>query len=182
MKGILKNLHRYVLWAIVSVVFWAWIISRVTDAPASRKLVFYADLPALDRQALSQALEQDLPSSIRFVEAHAFTDEMFSPGNVSLGDLFIVSGQQAETYLVSFSPIPGDAFPGETFYAAEGRLYGVCVFDQAAGIRVGTRYCAYEPGEVYYLFFSEKSLHLGDWNGSADDAALQAARTFLTLP
>ena len=30
MKGILKNLHRYVFWAIISVVFWAWIFTRIT--------------------------------------------------------------------------------------------------------------------------------------------------------
>ena len=111
MKGILKNLHRYVLWALISLVFWAWIISRITDAPAARKVTLYADLPALDRQALSEALEKDLPAGIRFVEAWAFTDEMFSPGNVTMGDLFIVSEEQAETYLVSFAPIDESAFP-----------------------------------------------------------------------
>ena len=53
MKGILRNLHRYVLWALVSVVFWAWVFTRVLDAPAGKKLVVYADMPDLDRAALS---------------------------------------------------------------------------------------------------------------------------------
>ena len=182
MKGILKNLHRYVLWALISLVFWAWIISRITDAPAARKVTLYADLPALDRQALSEALEKDLPAGIRFVEAWAFTDEMFSPGNVTMGDLFVVSGRQAETYLPSFAPIDESAFPGGTFYTFEGKTYGVCLFDEAAGIRIGTRYLAFQPGEKYYLFFGEKSKHLGAWNGSGDDAAVPVARTLLTLP
>ena len=35
MKGILKNWHRYLLWATVSVFLWAWIFTLITDAPAA---------------------------------------------------------------------------------------------------------------------------------------------------
>ena len=58
---------------------------------------------------------------------------------------------------------------------------GVAVAE-ARGVAVGTRYVAYIPGETYYLFFNANSSHLGDWNGSVDDAAILAAGAFLALP
>ena len=181
-KGILRNLHRYTLWLIVSVVLWAWIFTLITDAPAQNKLLLYAEVPAMDREGLSAVLEADMPGSIRFVEARPFMDEMFSPANVAAGDVFIVSESQVENYRDAFSPLDRAAFPGRTFYEIDGGACGVCVFDEAAGIRIGTRYVTYGPGERYFLFFNAKSGHLGAQNGSRDDAALRAAQTFLTLP
>ncbi len=181
-KGIFRNLHRYTLWLLVSVVLWAWIFTLITDAPAQKKLLLYAELPAMDREALSAALEEDMPESIRFVEARPFMDEMFSPANVAAGDLFIVSEEQIESYLDTFAVLDEGAFPDQTFYRVEGQARGVCVYDEGAGVAAGTAYVTYIPGERYYLFFNADSKHLGDWNGSDDDAALRAARAFLALP
>ena len=182
MKSILKNWHRYLLWLVVSFFFWAWIFTLITDAPAQKKLVLYADCPAMEREALDAELEKAMPEGIRFVEARVFSDEMFSPTNLTSGDLFILSSQQIDRYLPNCLPLDEAAFPGQPFYEAEGAAYGVCVYDEEAGIRIGTKYLAYLPGETYYLFFNANSRHLGAWNGSRDDAALRAAQTFLTLP
>ena len=182
MKGILRNLHRYVFWAVISFVFWAWVISLVTNVSADKKVVFYADLDAMDREGLSAAMEEDLPDNVRFVEPFLFVDEMFEPGNVTKGDLFVVSEGQAAGVLSDLAVIDRAAFPGQRFYEFEGRAYGILVYDESALVRIGTRYLAYEPGVRYYLFFNGKSGHLGQWNGSADDAAVRAARTFLALP
>lgn len=182
MKGILKNWHRYLLWATVSFFFWAWIFTIVTDAPAGKKLVLYAGVPAMEREALGAELEKDLPENIRFAETWVFSDEMFSPSNIATGDLFIVSREQVDQYFSTFGPIDETAFPGLPLYEADGRAYGVCVYDEGAGVRTGTKYLAYLPGETYYLFFNAGSKHLGAWNGSRDDAAIVAAQTFLTLP
>ena len=181
MKGILKNLHRYVLWAIVSCVFWAFVISRITDAPASKKVILFADLDAMDRDGLSAALEEDLPKNIKFVEPQLFVDAMFEPASVTKGDMFIVTAAQAEEVLHDLMPIDKAAFPGQTFYEADGRAYGILVYDEAAGVRIAAKYFAYEPGAVYYLFFNAGSGHIAPWNDSADDAALRAAKTLLTL-
>ena len=182
MKGILKNWHRYLLWLTVSFFFWAWIFTLITDAPAAKKLVLYADCPAMERQALDDALEADMPDSVRFVEARVFSDEMFQPSNLAAGDVYILSGQQIERYLPSCIPLPESAFPGRRLYEAEGKAYGVCVYDEGQGVAIGTKYVAYIPGETYYLFFNASSLHLGSWNSSPDDAAILAARAFLVLP
>ena len=182
MKGIFKNWHRYLLWATVSFFLWAWIFTLITDAPAAKKLVLYADCPAMERQALDAVLEADMPENIRFVEARIFSDEMFQPSNLTRGDLFILSSQQIDRYLPNCLPLDEAAFPGRLLYEAEGAAYGVCVYDEAQGVAVGTKYVAYIPGETYYLFFNADSPHLGAWNGSQDDAAILAAGEFLALP
>ena len=181
-KGILRNLHRYALWLILSVVIWAWIFTRINDAPASKKLILYADLDAMDREALAAVLEEDMPDSIRFVELQLFVDAMFEPANVVRGDMFIVSDSQAEGVLQDLAVIDKSAFVGRTFYESEGKAYGILVYDEAAGVRIGAKYLAYEPGGTYYLFFNRDSQHIGTWNGSADDAAIRAANTLLSLP
>ena len=184
MRGILKNWHRYLLWATVSFFLWAWIFTLITDAPAAKKLVLYADCPAMEREALDDALEADMPDAIRFVEARVFSDEMFQPSNLAAGDVFIVPEEQVEPYFgtFAFAPLEASAFPGLALLQREGVAYGVCVYDEATDTAVGTEYLAYLPGQRYYLFFNANSRHLGEWNGSADDAAQRAARTFLTLP
>ena len=131
MKEILKNLHRYVVWALVSVVFWAWIFTRITDAPAARKVLLYADLPDLDRKALSAALETDMPETIRFVEARAFMDKYFSSSNVAKGDVYIVPEANAELYLPSFTSLDPALFPDLPRYESGDRVYGLCVYDEA---------------------------------------------------
>ena len=151
MKGILKNLHRYVLWAIVSCVFWAFVISRITDAPAAS-----------------------------FVEPLLFVDAMFEPASVSKGDMFVVSEAQAEGVLQDLAVIDRAAFPGQRFYEFDGKAYGILLYDEEQGVRIAAKYLAYEPGEIYYLFFNAKSGHIAPWNGD-DDAALRAARKLLTL-
>ena len=92
-----------------------------------------------------------------------------------------VTAAQAEEVLHDLMPIDKAAFPGQTFYEADGRAYGILVYDEAAGVRIAAKYFAYEPGAVYYLFFNAGSGHIAPWNDSADDAALRAAKTLLTL-
>ena len=98
------------------------------------------------------------------------------------GDVFILSSAQIDRYRSLCTPIDGAAFPDRPLYKAEGETWGVCVYDEALGVAVGTKYVAYISGERYYLFFNAASRHLGDVNGAQDDAALRAARTFLSLP
>ncbi len=184
MRGILKNWHRYLLWATVSFFFWAWVFTLLTDAHASKKLVLYADAPAMERDALAAALEEDMPQGIRFVEARIFTDEMFQPANLAAGDVYILARGDLDQYFDTFTLLPLDpaAFPDRPLYLRDGRPYGVCVRDEGLGIGSGTRYLAYLPGETYYLFFNAQSKHLGPQNEGLDDAAVRAARAFLALP
>ena len=70
LKSILRNWYRYLLWALLSVVFWSWIFMLLTDTTAKNKVTIYADLPAIADEKLELALEESMPQSIRFVKAH----------------------------------------------------------------------------------------------------------------
>lgn len=179
-KSILRNLHRYILWALLSAILWSWIFTLLFSAPANKKVVLYADLPYVERNELSIALEQDLPEGIRVVDTAAFDDMMFNQTEVLSGDLYLIPESHVEKYLASFATIDRAAFPNAEFYEADGAAYGVLVHD-GAGRSVGSAYVFYIPDERCWLFFNKDSKHIGAWNGSDDDAAVAIARQFLTL-
>lgn len=181
LKRILHDWHRYVLWAMLSVLIWAWIFSLVTKAPASKKVQLFAELPAMRSEALEIALEREKPDGIAYVQAAQFDYAMIDQTEVLYGDLYLVPESNAEAYLASFAPIDRRLFPGASFYESQGKAYGLLVYDEETGLSVGGEYVAYVPGERCYLFFRAESQHLGAWNGSPDDAAIRIAQNYLRL-
>lgn len=176
-KGILRNWYRYILWALLSAVFWAWIFILLFSARPAKKVVLYADLPYLDRNALSLELEREKPEGIRIVDTAVFDDMMFNQTEVLSGDLFLIPDSKVGEYLASFMPIDRSDFPGETFYESDGEAYGILVYDEQTGRRVGGDLIFYIPNERCWLFFRKDSQHVG----GRDDAAIAVARHFLTL-
>ena len=176
-KRILRNWYRYVLWTLLSAVFWAWIFTLLFSAPVKQKVVLYADLPYLDRNALSIELERDKPEGIRIVDTATFDDKMFNQVEVLTGDLFLIPESKTEEYLASFTPIDRADFPGETFYESDGEAYGILVYDEETGLNTGGEYLFYIPQERCWLFFNKDSIHVG----AHDDAAIAVAQQFLKL-
>ena len=176
-KGILKNWYRYILWALLSAVFWAWIFTLLFSAPAKKKVVLYADLPDIERNELSIALEEDLPEGIRIVDTAAFDDMAFSQTEVLTGDLYLISESRTEQYLASFAPIDRADFPDATFYESDGEAYGILVYDETTGLNIGGEYIFYIPQERCYLFFNKDSMHIGEY----DNAAITIAQHFMKL-
>ena len=176
-KRILRNWYRYILCALLSAIFWAWIFTLLFSAPAKKKIVLYADQPYLERNALSMALEEDLPDGIRIVDTASFDDKMFNQVEVLDGDLFLISESHAEAYLASFAPIDRANFPGASFYESDGEAYGVLVYDEGMGLNVGGQFIVYTPKERCWLFFNKDSMHIG----KNDDAAITIAQHFLDL-
>ncbi|MBQ2200947.1 MAG: hypothetical protein II412_00100 [Clostridia bacterium] len=176
-KRILRNWYRYVLWTLLSAVFWAWIFTLLFSAPVKQKVVLYADLPYLDRNALSIELERDKPEGIRIVDTATFDDKMFNQIEVLDGDLYLIPDSEAEEYLASFAPIDRADFPDATFFESDGEAYGILVYDEATGLNVGGAYLFYKPQERCWLFFNKDSMHIG----AHDDAAIMIARHFLNL-
>ncbi len=180
-KSILRNWYRYIFWALISVIVWAWVFTLLFSAPVKKKVVLYADLPAIDDKALTILLEEDLPEGIKRVPTNCFEDLMFDQTAVLRGDLYLIPESHVETYLASFAPIDRAAFPGMSFYESEGEAYGVLVNDEATGLKIASRYVYYLPGERCWLFFNRDSVHLGTGDHAADDAAITIAQHFLQL-
>ena len=121
LKRILHDWHRYVLWALLSVLIWAWIFSLVTKAPASKKVQLFAELPAMRSEALEIALEREKPDGIAYVQAAQFDYAMIDQTEVLQGDLYLIPESKAEAYLASFAPIDRRLFPGASFYESQGK-------------------------------------------------------------
>lgn len=180
-KKILRNWHRYVLWALLSAILWGWIFTLVTSAPASKKVQLFADLPDMRNEALEIALEREKPDGIRYVQAATFEYAMIDATEVLKGDLYLVPESKAEEYLASFTPIDRSLFPNASFYESDGEAYGLLVYDEAENLAIGNGYVLYVPGERCWLFFSKDSGHIGAWNGSPDDAAIRVAQNYMKL-
>ena len=180
-KKILRNWHRYVLWALISVMLWAWILLLATKAPKSQMIQIFADLSDMKADALEIALEREKPQGVKYVQASLIDNLIVNTSEILEGDLYLVPESRVENYLASFSPIDRTMFPGASFYESDGVAYGLLVYDDEADFAVGWKLVRYIPGQRCWLFFNKDSVHLGDWNGSPDDAAITIARNFLQL-
>ena len=180
-KRILRNWYRYVFWAILSGIFIAWIFSVVTEKSAAKKVVLFADLPVIQGEPLEIALEEGKPDGIAYVEAQLFDYAIIDQKEILSGDLYLVPEPHAELFYESFAPIDRSAFPGGSFFEVDGKAYGVLISDPADKFAAGSAYITYYEDVRCYLCFNKDSLHLGAWNGSADDAAIAVAQRMMTL-
>ena len=179
LKNVFSQLHRWVLWAVLSAVFWAWIFTLVTDAAPARKVTLYAHVDRCEDKALAVRLEESRPQGIKLVKVHPFSYVMFSRTDLEQADLYILPASEAEAMLEAFAPLDEEDwdYGGRELYRSEGRIYGVKVYDAASGTGAAAQYLGYTPGEDYYLFFNAASPHLG----SGDGAALRIAEALLRL-
>ncbi len=178
LKNIWSQLHRFVLWALLSTIFWAWIFTLVTDTRPEYKVTLYIQSENCRSVELSLKLEETMPEGIKLVKAHPFSYATFSNADLLGADFFLVRERDAEEMLPSFAPLDGEDwdFGGREQYCRDGVFYGVKVRG-AAEKGVASAYIDYEPGEDYYLFFNIDSPHLS----SGDGAALRVAEELLKL-
>lgn len=178
-KNGFSQLHRFVFWAIISTVFWAWIFTLVTDTVPARKVTLYVQMDSCEDRALSLKLEETRPEGIRMVKVHPFSYAAFGNGDLLWADLYVVRESDAEEMLPSFAPIDGERwdYGGRELYRFEGSVYGVKIYDAATGEGAALAYLGYEPDTDYYLFFNAASSHLGEGDG----AALRVAEALLRL-
>lgn len=168
LKNFFSQWYKYLFWLLISVIFWGWIFTLLTDTSAGRKLVLCADLPELRERELSDALEQDLPESIRMVAAHSFGYYIFDTEELRTADVFIVGEKRAAEYIESFRPLDETGFSAgdRPLWTADGRAYGVLIYDAETGGGAAKAYLPYDHPQAekqnYYLFFGAESVHRED--------------------
>ena len=177
LKNIVSQLHVYIVWLILSAVLWGFVFNLLTDAPAEKKLVLFADVEVCRDRELSTALEKSKPEGIRFVQAHSFNYALFDESGLLNADLYIVRSGSVEEYRDSFRALDPAKLPAEglTFYELDGQPCGIRVWDGETGC--AAEYLGYGEGE-YYLFLGVNSLHAGE----KDDAAYELIAELLKLP
>ena len=167
LKNLFSQWYKYVLWALLSVFFWGWIFTLLTDARPAQKLVLCVDRPELRDEALADALSEEKPEGIKLVAVHSFDYYIFDTEELRCADLYLVGENEAEKYIESFRPLAetGFATPGET-WSHEGVAYGWKVYDAQTGEGAAASYIAYtaegEAAQDYYLFFGAESAHRED--------------------
>jgi len=183
-------LPAMVLWLMLSVFFWGWIFTFLTDTEPENKLTVFADAAIPDPTALAVRLEQEvLGGQIRMVKAHPFTYAMLSSEGLRRSDVYIVRESHLEEYREWFAPLPegfAATLPAARLWQPEGVPTGVLIWDAETGGGAAQSYITYsDPAladEDCYLLFGAASLHLTGNPGSVDNTALQLAETLLSLP
>ena len=189
-RKILRNLHRYVLWALISAVLWAWVFSFVTDTTRAKKVTLFVNTPGSDCAALEDALNGQKPEGIRMIKVHPFEYAAFLTAEVDNADMFIIAESDVGKNLERLCPIPRDfvSASGADAYESGGAVYAVKVYDVSTAEGCAKAFLDYVPApgsglqpESYYLCFSASGLHLGEWNGSNDGAAIAVAEALLAV-
>ena len=89
LKNILAQLHRFVFWALILSLFWAWIYIYVGDTSREKKVLIYIDAYELHQRVLGLRLEDmGLPEGIEMIEVRSFDYDMF--GSALNGDIYLM--------------------------------------------------------------------------------------------
>ncbi len=160
LKNIASQLHSFVLWLLLSAIFWGWIFSRATDTTFDKKLMVFCDVPHIEDTALAIALEEELPEGIRMIQVHPFSYVMFDTVSIEHADILIVPASDAGEIGARLLPLEGEG--------------GAPVYDPVTGQGALLGYITYTD-EPYYLYLGASSAHL------EDGAAAQVARRMLAM-
>ena len=189
-KKILRNLHRYVFAAFLSVIFWAWIFTFVTDTVRAKKVTLFVNVPKCECTELEELLDKERPEGIRMIKVHPFEYAAFLTDEVETCDIYILSETDVKNNIDRFCPIPSEFYGKYSFEVfTEGEsVYAIKIYDAQAQKGVLCTFIDFVPSpesglpnEDYYLCFNKTSVHLGTWNGSKDGAAVSVAELIMSI-
>ena len=63
LKNVWSQLHRFVFWALLSTIFWAWIFTLITDTVPEKKVTLYVQTEGCRSRELTLRLEEEKPDS-----------------------------------------------------------------------------------------------------------------------
>lgn len=179
LKAFYSNILKYLLWLVLSTMFWAWIFTFVRDTTADKKVVLYADVFSMSDRALDVRLEEEMPEGIEMIRVHLFSYAMFNDASLGQGDLYILPEWEVEEMIEDLAPLSLDG--AYEYYWHEGEPYGILIYDAKTGTGIAQDYIQYlAPGQEpqnYYLFFGARSVHLDE----QDETARLVARSLLSI-
>lgn len=170
-----------ILWLMVSVFFWGWIFTFLTDAPAENKISLFVDVERLDSKSLALVMEEQLSGDIHMVKVHPFTYAMMDSTPLQHADMFIVPLSKWEEYEGWFRPLPEELQALGPVLQKDNTALGLLVYDPTQEGGAARSYIPYQQ-EEYYLFFGQESYHIKDNQNAVDDEAIRYARWLLQLP
>lgn len=154
-----RALPLFVLWLFLSVIFWSWIFTFLTETDAAHQVLICVDAQVSGEDALAAQLEKGAGEDIKMVRIRPFTYYMMNPDAIQNADLFIMPLSNAENYADWLIDLPAGASDGtQTEIAGK---HGYVAYDPASGTGIARQQIAY-LNEPYLLFFSKGSSHLED--------------------
>ena len=187
LKNIWNQLHRFIFWAIILSVLWAWIYTFVGDAPREKKVLVYIDAYGLEERDLALRLEEDcLPEGIKMIQVRSFDYDIF--GSSINGDVYLMKESILKATLdespEKLAPVPLPE--GRSGYQWQGKSWGILAFDPATQTGPAMRFVQYAPAgaaepEPYYLCFEANALHLASQPGALDNAAWDVGMALLQI-
>lgn len=196
LKRLWHLIPAMILWLMLSVFFWGWIFTFLTDTKPENKLTLFIDAAVTDGTGLAVQLEESLLSDkIRMVKVHPFTYAMLDSEPLRQSDAYIVRASHVEEYRDWFAPLPeGLAQAGAPQGAADdsaillldGVPHGIRIYEAATGEGIAMEQIDYHdpalPDEDFYLLLGKASVHLTANENGLDDEAIRLAEAMLTLP
>ncbi len=147
LKNILSQLHSFILWALASILLWAWVFGLATDTSYGKKVMIFCHVPAIQDVELTMDLEEDLPEGIKMVQVHPFDYVMFDTVSITRADILIIPAIDVPEMGDEIVPLEGET--------------GIQVYDPDTGEGVLLDYITYGD-EAYYLYLGAGSAHLKD--------------------
>ena len=187
LKNILAQLHRFVFWALILSLLWAWIYTYVGDTSREKKVLIYVDAVELHPRVLGLRLEDmGLPEGIEMIEVRGFDYDMF--GSALNGDIYLTRESVLKATLDE-SPEKLASFPlpeGMRGYEWNGRVWGILAFDPETQVGPAMDLIRYAPEgmeekEAYYLCFEAAGPRNAAPAGGVDPASWEVGIRLLGL-
>lgn len=179
MSKIKKLFHLIPLllaWLVLSVIFWGWIFTIVTNIPPGQRIVIAVDAKVNDPKGIAVELEQTRPDMIRQVRVLPFTYAVMSTAELEKADLFVISERDMEELEEWFLPLTEKYIALQP--AKQERYNGFGILMEKTPYDSNVLYENNKDGSEmhYYLCLGNKGGHIQD-DGQVD----RAVDYYLTL-
>ena len=166
--NIVHQLHMYIIWILLAGIIVSFLFNRVTDVPAKKKIVIFADVYSIEEEQLETVLNEDLPEGIKMTQVHPFSYSAFGMSGITEADIYIIKESNIKEYKEIIAPLY-ESWPKkdiDVIYDIDGEAYGIRVYCPTEGKKgMAADYIGYtaegEPMEDYYLFFGKGGVHKG---------------------
>ena len=85
--------HRFVFWALLSTILWAWIFTLLTDTVPEKKVTLYVQTEDCRSVELTLKLEEEKPEGIKMVKVHPFSYAAFGNRELLEADVSTPEGK-----------------------------------------------------------------------------------------
>ena len=157
-KKIMHLVPLLLFWLMMTVFFWSWIFTFLTDAPREEKMVLFIECDVPKGTSIAEKLECLPSENISLVQVKPFSYSMMSSEDIRNSDLYIVSESGFEEYSEWFRPLPEKAEGLGEIFLYDSVPYGIKVYDFETQTGLLSDCIDYE-GQNYYLVFGNNSVH-----------------------